>query len=424
MQQTWGRVPRVGLAHHGRLLEERVLAPRTAVTIGRHPSCTLVLPQGCPVNRHALLVHRQGAWHLVFDERMTGRIGVDGQSITLEELAEAGRVERRANRCQLRLADRHRGRITVGDCVVLFQFVEPAPQPARVPSGFRPRLFDRDDPVFLGLLALNTVAAAVLQIWIQNQVVVPTLVDVTPWLPDPVAIYIQQPVDLPEAPPPPPVQVAREVVEADAPTPDTPSDDAAEVREARRAEAVAAEVAESPLLAALQETVALITRGDPDHDLRVALDSIDASEAVAAATLSLHRGVGIGTDNATISELGRAGMGPSRLDTAEPDVNVETDGRRSITTESPRHAGRVESAFRALGPCVRICYERVLKLRPDAEGRVELFATISDGVLIEAHVRSDLHDLDFEACVERAIYDLEPPAGASAEVMYPFVVTR
>ncbi len=49
MQHTHGRVPRVGLAHRGRLVDERVLGPRTAVTVGRHPTCTLVLPEGCPV---------------------------------------------------------------------------------------------------------------------------------------------------------------------------------------------------------------------------------------------------------------------------------------------------------------------------------------------------------------------------------------
>ena len=430
MQHTHGRVPRVGLAHGGRLVDERVLGPRTAVTVGRHPTCTLVLPEGCPVARHALLVHHDGAWHLNFDERMTGRVGVDGQTITLRELVERDKAVRKGQRWQVRLADRHRGRIAIGEFVVLFQFVEPTPVLAGRNPSFRPRLVDRDDPVFLGLVALNTVAAAVLQVWIWNQVPLARVVDIehlSERLPP--IVHLVKPVDPTPPPPPPPIEVERDLVDTTKPPEPDPEpgepaggDDA--LAEAEAAEALElAVVEESALLRAMRDGIPIFTRGEGDDRLRVAMDAVRVDEHTRVASLTVKQGVGVSTENATI-EIGRAGLGGSRLDTAQPEVEVISGEGREIVTESARTAGQLERALRALRPRVQACYERVLKLDGTAEGRVELYATVSDGLVESASVRSDLHDLDFDACVERAIYDLDVPAGADAEVMYPFVLTR
>ena len=430
MQHTHGRVPRVGLAHQGRLVDERVLGPRTAVTVGRHPTCTLVLPEGCPVARHALLVHHEGAWHLNFDERMSGRVGADGRTITLRELVQQGKATRRGQRWQVRLAERHRGRIVLGEHVVLFQFVEPAPVLAGSHPSFRPTLIDRDDPVFLGLVALNTVAAAVLQVWIWNQVPLTKVIDIetlTERLPP--IVHLVQPVDPTPPPPPPPIEVQRDLVDTTQPPEPDPEpgepasgDDA--LADAQRAEDLEQAVVEdSALLRAMRDGIPIFTRGEGDDRLRVAMDAVRVDE-VTAVGLVAKRGVGVGTENATIGSLGRAGMGPARVDTASPELEVVSGEGREIVSESPRTASQLERSFRGLKPRVVACYERVLKLSDDAEGRVELFATVSDGLVEHASVRSDLHDLDFEACVERAIYDLDVPTGASAEVMYPFVLTR
>jgi len=68
------KVLRVGVIQGGKIVEERLLPPRQAVTLGSAPTNTIVVPQsGLPAST-LVFSHHGDRYSLVFDEGMEGRI--------------------------------------------------------------------------------------------------------------------------------------------------------------------------------------------------------------------------------------------------------------------------------------------------------------------------------------------------------------
>ena len=74
---------------------------------------------------------------LNFPDQMRGRVGLAGGVEKLENLRASGAARNAGQYWQVKLADTSRGRVTIGDTTLLFQFIDapPVPTPVRVASG-------------------------------------------------------------------------------------------------------------------------------------------------------------------------------------------------------------------------------------------------------------------------------------------------
>src|SRR5262245_11108151 len=93
--ESKGKVLRIGLAHRGRLIEERLIRRRDDVTVGQSTKNTLAAPfEELPAS--FLLLERDGpGWALRFTEAMDGRVSLErgDAPMALEELRGAARRE-------------------------------------------------------------------------------------------------------------------------------------------------------------------------------------------------------------------------------------------------------------------------------------------------------------------------------------------
>jgi hypothetical protein len=119
---------RIAVVNHSTLVEEHVIRRGKSVTVGAGTRNTICLP-GTPIGRGFELFARRrgGGYALRFDDTMSGRVAVGQALHSLPSLKSEGRAELDGERWVLPLDDSSRGKITVGEDVLLFQFVKPTP---------------------------------------------------------------------------------------------------------------------------------------------------------------------------------------------------------------------------------------------------------------------------------------------------------
>lgn len=126
-RQTEPRVLRVGIIHNGRPIEERLFRKKEAVTVGQTPKQTFCVPvAGVPKAFTFFEVHGSD-YHLCFDESMTGRLSLGEGVHDLASLRKGGKAQKSGDRWSVKLTDRSRGKVVVGQVTILFQFVVPPP---------------------------------------------------------------------------------------------------------------------------------------------------------------------------------------------------------------------------------------------------------------------------------------------------------
>ena len=191
--------------HAGRIVEEHLLPPGRAVSVGAHPRSSVLIPGEDPFERTELFVVRGGRLHLRLLPGARGKLSVDGVVRTLDSLALDDSTLRRGSDLLVPLAEDARGKVVVRDYTLLFQLVDPPPRPA-----------DRDtalgwswrevDWIFLGLVVISALLHAAAVAWIEAQ-------------PPPTRVELRELVHqtIRFALPAPEVQVPPEPITADAP---------------------------------------------------------------------------------------------------------------------------------------------------------------------------------------------------------------
>ncbi len=154
------KILRIGIVQGGRIIEEKLIRERGDVSIGQAARNTFIVPSGYLPAHFNLLQVDGDTYSLKFVEGMDGRIGVSGAVKTLMQLKQAGVAKKRGDFWYLKLDASARGKLTVGDVTVLFQFVKaPVIRPkSRLPSFIRGGLFGEWDWTF-GSIMSGTFAA-------------------------------------------------------------------------------------------------------------------------------------------------------------------------------------------------------------------------------------------------------------------------
>jgi hypothetical protein len=142
------RILRIGILLGGKIVDERLIRERAAVTIGQSMRNTFSIPiEGLPLE-FTLFAPGDHRYSLRFLSRMDGRLSdAGGQVQTLDALRTHG-AQNHGDYYQIPLTSSARGKLSLGDLTILFQFVtEPPRQPKpMLPASVRGTFADRFDP--------------------------------------------------------------------------------------------------------------------------------------------------------------------------------------------------------------------------------------------------------------------------------------
>jgi hypothetical protein len=141
------RILRIGVLLGGKIVEERLIRERTSVTIGQSMKNTFSIPiEGLPLEL-TLFSLENGKYHLRFLNKMDGRLSAGDQVTTLDALKGRGAANH-GDYWSVPISDNARGKLSLGDLTILFQFVtEPPRQPKpMLPASVRGSFADRLDP--------------------------------------------------------------------------------------------------------------------------------------------------------------------------------------------------------------------------------------------------------------------------------------
>ena len=148
------RALRVALIQAGRIVEDRTFTGRAKITVGTDARSTFLVPMAeVPVTTAVFDLTKRGT-ALIFDANTQGRVSLDGADAPLH--AYVGRATAHGSRLSLSLPEDAKGRVSIGEVSLLFQFVDPPKTPvaATLPKGAR-GLVAQLDRSFIVILAVS-----------------------------------------------------------------------------------------------------------------------------------------------------------------------------------------------------------------------------------------------------------------------------
>src|ERR1043165_114580 len=161
---------RSGIIQGGRIVEERLVRKRENITVGQSAkNMFVVLSDALP--RNWLLFEVSGSGYVAhFSDGMDARIAVGNEIISLSQLKQTGKIQKRGVSWVLPLDERARGKITLADMTILFQFVTPPPPQPRpqLPASVRGSALSGVDWFFTTVAAVSFLFHLIFVIYLRN----------------------------------------------------------------------------------------------------------------------------------------------------------------------------------------------------------------------------------------------------------------
>jgi outer membrane biosynthesis protein TonB len=448
------KILRIGIIQGGRIVEERLVRKRESITIGQSAKNTfVVLSDALP--RNWLLFEASGTQYIAhFSDGMDARIAVGNEIISLSQLKQTGKIQKRGASWVLPLDERARGKITLADMTILFQFVTPPPPQPRpqLPASVRGSALTGVDWFFTTVAAMSFLLHLMLVIYLRN-------VD-WPRKPDIEAVpdrFVQMVVKKEEKKP-----EEKKVVDETKPEDDKkkdekkkgddeakkqPKKELTDEERAKMAEAKAKADAERrarladqvkqtgllKLLGAKAEgdgSIAdVLGKGDVDRDQEKAFQGV-GGVGVASGNDSLRGIKAGGGGSGRVAEVGGLRGGGSIAGGGTGAGAGERTVKAAIKTETPAVDGELDpnmvaKEVRSRLGAIKACYERALKRNPNLSGKVVIHWTITQaGTVSGVDVEQDtLGDAEVASCIKALIarWRFPAPAGGSVDVSFPFV---
>ncbi|HEX3694646.1 MAG TPA: AgmX/PglI C-terminal domain-containing protein [Polyangia bacterium] len=450
------KILRMGIIQGGRIVEERLVRKRESITIGQSAKNMFVVPSDA-LPRHWLLFEMTGNHYIAhFSDGMDARIAVGNEIISLAQLKQTGKIQKRGPGWVLPLDERSRGKITVGDMTILFQFVTPPPPQPRpqLPASVRGSLTSDIDWFFTTIAVASFLLHLLLVIYLRN-------VD-WPRKPDIEAIpdrFVQMVIKKVEKPPEKPVEkkaedkpeekkaekkVAQEKKAAPAPKKElTPEEKAKLAEEKARADAerrarIADQVKSTGLLKLLgaktdaSGSIAdVLGKGDVDRDQEKAFQGVTGL-GVASGNDQLHGIKTGGNGSGRVATVGGLRGGGSIAGGGTGEAATEKRVSGIVKSEPPAVDGSLDPSVvtkevkQRLG-AIKACYDRALKRNPQLSGKVVLHWTITAaGTVSGVDIEQDtLGDAEVSSCIKSLVarWRFPAPSGGSVDVSYPFAFT-
>jgi TonB family protein len=447
MAAQQSKVLRLGVIQGGKIVEERILSTRQPVTIGSGARNTIVVPiSNLPESFTAFTLHGD-AWHLCFEEGMDGRVQDDRGSADLASLVAAGKARKEGKGQAVPITEAQRGRLTLGEVTLLWQFVPPPPEAPRpvLPPDARGNHFKSMDRLFATVLATSFLLHGGAYAALANADLPPEVT--IEQVPDRFAKLL-----VPDRLPAPPVEKKEEAraateekkveekkPEADGKKAEKKAETTEQVaaRKAARAAAVAKAVQSKGMLKVLGAL-------GPGSGGGAVADVFGAGGGMTdvASALSGAGGVAVATDPgagggrkgggqggaASIGDLATSGGGA---------VGYGTKSEVKVTGTVATEAAEIDSAdidqaklgafVRARMGLIKSCYENALKRNPNLKGKVVIRFTILEtgGVADVGASQNSLGSSDVASCIMNTMRSWRTqfrPSGP-VTVEYPFLFT-
>jgi outer membrane biosynthesis protein TonB len=431
------KVLRVGVIQAGKIVEERVLPARQAVTIGTGAKNTIVVPLARMPDSVVVFAYQGDRYVLQFESGSEGRIQGPQGAADLAALVSQGLARQAGKTCSVPVHEDQRGKLVLGEVTVLWQFVSP---PAEVPKPALPKAakgahFKSMDRLFSVVLAASFTLHSGFFLAL-SRVELPKEVTLEE-IPDRYAKVL-----IPDRMPKPP-EKKQEEKKVEAPQ------QKAEKQEEKKPE-TAEQVAQKK--AARQAAVAKAVQSKGILKVLGALGPGTATGAVAdvfgtgggmgdvASALSGAGGVAVATDPgagggrkgggeggaASIGDLATSGGGKVGLGTkAEVKVSGSVAAEEAEVDSSDIDQGKLGAFVRARMGLIKACYENALKRNPSLKGKISIrFTILETGALADiATAQNSLGSAEVASCIMNTMRSWRTqfrPSGP-VTVEYPFV---
>jgi TonB family protein len=466
-KQAREKILRVGIIQNGRIIEERLLRNREPVSVGQKLNNTFVIASNAFPPSYSMFDVKGGKYQLNFTDKMKGRILLAKSVHDLNSLQKNSKAKATSTGWSLELSQRARGKVTLGDVTILFQFVNPPPLRVlpQLPANMRGSLLLFLASImglsggFLASMVFSTVSQVGGVLWLVLMVPPsPRSVGIEA-LPDRFVSIIapQEEEEDPELDPSD-MEVSDDGIETEVEEEETESEPAEE-EEPSGEEEVATEdnrtrdeIREEARDVVRQESAlaAFYGGGDtadgPTLGFTEALTDRRADEVLANQTaLGENAGSGgivsrsgLGTSSGAEGEVGRArvgGGGGSEVAAAatterteERDtvqVRASVRGRDAQTRGGTVDQDSLQRTLRRKRADIERCYERALAGDPELAGRILIEFTIgSDGRVSSASLRENSVGSAVGSCIEGRVrrWRFDPPEGGNATVRVPYIL--
>lgn len=428
------KVLRIGIIQDGKIVQERLVKAGESVTVGESAKNMFVFPKTHLPGEFTLFHASNKGYALHFTEEMKGKISSGGAVVALQKLSKDPSVQKQGNVFVLPLTQQDRGKLSIDAITILFQFVSPPPVKAVKPiqaMDFRPRMYEEDDPVFLGFLAIWSALAVVLMIYV--------------WNTEPQELKLE---DLDERfariiiPPkvekPPPAEAPKEDLGAkpkEEPKADAPKEEESiakgpvdKVQEAANKEKLKQDVVNNSKL--LQKIIGTTgeSKGGVVENLwsneDMGLGDVDAALKDAGGTTTdageaLRSGKGKG-GVADIEDMGGAGGGTAQV-AAGPSFKINVAAGEGSADMIGGDSGKVSETVKRNAGQLRYCYETRLKQVPSLQGRVEIGWSMTGGKPEGVYIVSNsTGDKELADCIVNKIKRWSFPSDAEGDITWPF----
>jgi len=164
------KVLRIGLIQAGKIIEERIIRKRESVWVGSSEKNHFVVQaEGVPARFEIFQLVGDG-YVLNFTEAMHGKVGLPGGVQDLDQMRSSGTARNAGNYWQVKLSDKSRGKVVLGNTTMLFQFVLPPPiQPRpQLPAAVRGGFVGNIDWVFTAFVVFTFMSMFSFLVYLEN----------------------------------------------------------------------------------------------------------------------------------------------------------------------------------------------------------------------------------------------------------------
>jgi outer membrane biosynthesis protein TonB len=442
MSAQHGKVLRVGVILGGKIVEERVLPPRQAVTIGTGARNTIVVANSGVPESFTLVSWSGDQYHLHFREGAEGNVqGPKGQA-DFGALVAQGSAKKQGGVYALPIRDDERGKVVFGEVNLLWQFVAQPPGAPRpiLPKEARGNHFQSMDRLFVTVLLLSLLFHGGTYVALANTPLPPevTLEEI----PDRYA-KVLIPERLPAPPEKPKEDSGPKKEDKVAETKKDTGEKKAESAEAQaqRKAARAAAVAKAVQSKGILKVLGALGPGTGGGAVADVFGAGGGMSDVASA-LSGAGGVAVATDPgagggrkgggqggaASIGDLATSGGGTVGYGAkSEVKVTGSVAAEEAEIDSAEIDQSKLGSFVKARFGLIKACYENALKRNPNLKGKITIrFTILETGGLadIEASVNT-IGSADVASCIMATMRSWRTPFKPSGPVTveYPFVFT-
>ena len=427
---------RVALIQGSKITEDRTLRRRVSVTVGQDSRNTFVVPvSNLPPTFQLFEVDKAGNYALIFRNGMEGKVNVNGSELSLADLQKQGSAKARGSDFVYPLTDGSKGRVSLGEVSLLFQFVTPPPEPPKVelPANVKGNFFAQIDQFFFMILAASLVIHFTGASYIACQPMPEERELSLDELPDRF-VKAMMPVEIkkPEKKP----EVAKTKDKAEEKKEETKTAET-EKKPATSNATAKAELQQKVASKGLLKILGSAGAGGAFEDV---LGNSNSVGNVADA-LNGAGGIGIGTEaslaaggpkggtsgkTAGIGDLGTSGGGNVALAEKGPaQIRGKVADAAPEVESAEIDRGKLTAYLRARMSAIQGCYEKELKRNPSLKGKVVVRFTItpqgraSDIEIEENTLGNDAVPSCIKTVIRGWVFPFKPDGEAT--VAYPFV---